>query len=98
MRGLYETRTTWTYSLSPSVSHRLTFRFPDDAILTALGSPDEFTGEQRDQFCDGLKGVLLDLRLRKVRDFDVIASEIVAHRSKFLGDKTKILPLEGVTI
>jgi len=71
---------------------------PDDAILTALGSPDEFKGEQRDKFCEGLKGVLLDLRVRKIRDFDIIASEIIAHRSKFLGDKSKVLALEDATI
>jgi len=71
---------------------------PDDAVLTALGSPDEFTGEKREKFVAGLKEVLTDLRLRKVRDFDVIASEIVAHRAKFLGDRSKVLKLEGTTI
>ncbi|KAK0105679.1 hypothetical protein ONS95_004206 [Cadophora gregata] len=72
---------------------------PDDAILTALGSPEEFKGEQRDRFCMGLRGVLMDLRVRKIRDFDVIASEIMSHRAKFLGDKSKVLAaLEGTTI
>ncbi|KAH7311928.1 hypothetical protein BKA65DRAFT_517832 [Rhexocercosporidium sp. MPI-PUGE-AT-0058] len=72
---------------------------PDDAVLTALGSPEEFKGEQRDRFCAGLRRVLLDLRLRKIRDFDVIASEIIAHRANFLGDKSKVLAaLEGTTI
>ncbi|KAH8787177.1 hypothetical protein BGZ57DRAFT_755743 [Hyaloscypha finlandica] len=70
----------------------------DDAVLTALGSPDEFTGEQREKFCEGLRQVLMDLRVRKIRDFDIIASEIVAHRSKFLRDKSKVLALEGTTI
>ncbi|KAH7390304.1 hypothetical protein BKA64DRAFT_678928 [Cadophora sp. MPI-SDFR-AT-0126] len=72
---------------------------PDDAILTALGSPEEFKGEQRDRFCTGLRGVLMGLRVRKIRDFDVIASEIIDHRAKFLGDKSKVLAaLEGTTI
>ncbi|CZS99611.1 uncharacterized protein RAG0_07941 [Rhynchosporium agropyri] len=72
---------------------------PDDAVLTALGSPEDFKGEQRDQFCIGLRAVLSDLRKQKVRDFEVIASEIIAHRQKFLGDKSKILAvLEGTTI
>ncbi|KAL2062422.1 hypothetical protein VTL71DRAFT_6688 [Oculimacula yallundae] len=71
----------------------------DDAVLTALGSPDDFKGEQRDRFCAGLRGVLLDLRVRKIRDFEVIASEIIAHRANFLGDKSKVLAtLEGTTI
>ncbi|KAG4433393.1 hypothetical protein IFR05_011129 [Cadophora sp. M221] len=72
---------------------------PDDAVLTALGSPEEFKGEQRDRFCIGLRGVLMDLRVRKIRDFDVIASEIIAHRANFLGDQSKVLAtLEGTTI
>jgi hypothetical protein len=76
----------------------LTSRCADDAVLTALGSPDEFRGEQRERFCVGLKEVLLDLRIRKIRDFNIIASEIIAHREKFLGDASKVLPLEGITI
>tara|TARA_R110002060_G_scaffold16441_5_gene22865 strand:- start:535 stop:738 length:204 start_codon:yes stop_codon:yes gene_type:complete len=67
--------------------------------LTALGSPEEFKGEQRDRFCTGLRGVLMGLRVRKIRDFEVIASEIIDHRAKFLGDKSKVLAaLEGTTI
>lgn len=77
----------------------LTCKLTDDAVLTALGSPEEFKGEQRDRFCAGLRGVLLDLRVRKIRDFDVIASEIIAHRANFLGDQSKVLAtLEGTTI
>ncbi|KAF7957817.1 hypothetical protein EAE96_003387 [Botrytis aclada] len=71
---------------------------PDDAVLTKLGSPDEFEGEQRDRFIEGLKSVLSDLRARKIKDFDDIASEIVAHRAKFLGDSSKVLSLEGTTL
>lgn len=55
-------------------------------------------GERRDEFCKGLKEVLVNLRMRKIRDFDVIAKEIVAHRANFLGDKSKVLPLEGVQL
>lgn len=78
---------------------RLTCVSTDDAVLTALGSPEEFKGDQRDRFCQGLRGVLMDLRVRKIRDFEVIASEIIAHRANFLGDKSKVLAaLEGTTI
>ncbi|KAE9365161.1 hypothetical protein N431DRAFT_430676 [Stipitochalara longipes BDJ] len=80
------------------LQHFRDIKLPDDAVLTALGSPDEFTGEQREKFCEGLRQVLMDLRVRKIRDFDIIASEIVAHRSKFLGDTSKVLALEGTTI
>ncbi|QSZ35032.1 hypothetical protein DSL72_007895 [Monilinia vaccinii-corymbosi] len=71
---------------------------PDDAILTVLGSPDEFAGEQRERFVEGLKSLLAHLRARKIKDFDEIASKIVAHRAEFLGDPSKVLSLEGTTI
>jgi len=89
-----------TFSISETSSSpvRGLYKSQHDAVLTALGSPDEFTGEQREKFCEGLRQVLMDLRVRKIRDFDIIASEIVAHRSKFLGDTSKVLALEGTTI
>jgi len=55
-------------------------------------------GEQRTLFCDGLKGVLNNLRARKIRSFDLIAQSVVEHRAKFLGDKSKVLPLEGTFV
>ena len=70
----------------------------EDAILTMLGSPDHYQGARREAFCEGLRSVLIDMRLRKVRDFDAIASEILAYRRKFLDDPSKVLPLEGITI
>jgi len=78
--------------------HLREIKLPDDAVLTALGSPEEFVGERREEFCRGLKEVLVNLRMRKIRDFDVIAKEIVAHRTSFLGDKSKVLPLEGIQL
>jgi len=55
-------------------------------------------GEQRTLFCDGLKGVLTSLRAQKIRSFDLIAHAVVEHRAKFLGDKSKVLPLEGISV
>ncbi|TAQ89189.1 hypothetical protein B7494_g2480 [Chlorociboria aeruginascens] len=83
---------------SCELQHFRNMGIPDDVVLTALGSPDEFSGEQKERFVEGLREVLTNLRRRKVKDFDAIAAEIVAHRSKFLGDKSKILVLEGTTI
>lgn len=70
----------------------------DDAILTDLGSPDEFTGDQRSKYVMGLREVLTQMRVKNTRDFETIASEITQHRARFLGDKSKILLLEGVTL
>ncbi|RKF57564.1 hypothetical protein GcC1_188012 [Golovinomyces cichoracearum] len=80
------------------LQHFKSITLPDDGIMAALGCPDEFTGDRRDKFVAGLREVLLDLRLRKINDFDTIASEIIAHRAKFLGDDSKVLALEDITI
>ena len=98
MRGLYKASAAFPLFLSFPAVFGLTYNVTDDAVLTALGSPDEFTGEQREKFCAGLRQVLMDLRVRKIRDFEIIASEIFAHRAKFLGDKSKVLALEGMPI
>ncbi|TQS37422.1 hypothetical protein Golomagni_02106 [Golovinomyces magnicellulatus] len=81
-----------------NLQHFKSIILPDDGIMAALGCPDEFTGEKREKFVAGLREVLLDLRLRKINDFDTIASEIIAHRAKFLGDDSKVLALEDITI
>ncbi|KHJ32011.1 hypothetical protein EV44_g4514 [Erysiphe necator] len=81
-----------------TLQHFKAITLPDDGIMAALGCPDEFTGESREKFVSGLREVLLGLRLRKVNDFDIIASEIIAHRARFLSDQSKILSLEGITI
>ena len=69
----------------------------DDKILVDLGakpddgaSPDKFGN---DDFGDGLREVIHDIRSRKIRDFNIVAGEITAYRAKFLGDRSKILPL-----
>lgn len=63
-----------------------------------LGKSDDYTGEQRDRFIQGLKDLLQDFRAKKTRDFDTIANGIIEFRARFLGDKSKILPLDGVTL
>lgn len=57
-----------------------------------------YTGEQKDRFIDGLKKVLQDLKTNKLKDFDSITKALVQYRNNFLGDKSKILPLNDVVI
>lgn len=63
-----------------------------------LGRSDDYTGEQKVRFINGLKELLQDFRAKQVRDFDAIAAGIIEFRARFLGDKSKVLPLEGVTL
>ncbi|KAB5560027.1 hypothetical protein GE09DRAFT_1220691 [Coniochaeta sp. 2T2.1] len=70
----------------------------DEQILVELGRADDYTGEQKDRFIQGLRELLQDFRANHVRDFDTIANGIMEFRSRFLGDKTKILPLGDVSL
>ena len=64
----------------------------DDKILVDLGAkPDD--GSSQDEFGNGLREIIHDIRSRKVKDFNIVAGEITAYRAKFLGDRFKILPL-----
>ncbi|KAF5665650.1 hypothetical protein FHETE_6572 [Fusarium heterosporum] len=68
----------------------------DDQILLQLGANCEV--EQHEEYVAGLRKLLTDFRNRKVKDFEAISKGIIEYRASFLGDKTKILPLGGVTL
>ena len=70
----------------------------DDQILLELGKADDYTGEQKNRFIQGLRELLQNFRANKIRDFETIANGIIEFRSRFLGDESKILQLEGVAI
>lgn len=70
----------------------------DSAIIAQIGSATTYTGEQRDRFIEGLKKVLQDLKTRKIKDFESITKALVQYRADFLGDKSKVLPLNDVVI
>ncbi|KAH6854859.1 hypothetical protein B0I37DRAFT_41340 [Chaetomium sp. MPI-CAGE-AT-0009] len=71
---------------------------PDDQILLELGNSDDYSGEQKSRFIQGLRELLQKFKAQKVKDFDTIARGIIEFRSQFLGDKSKVLRLEGVAI
>ncbi|KAL8923973.1 MAG: hypothetical protein Q9172_002900 [Xanthocarpia lactea] len=66
----------------------------DDMILVQMGAiPEGLSEEQRSAFVVGLRQTIQEIRVRKVKDFKIVASEIAAYRARFLGDSSKILPL-----
>ncbi|KAK4102901.1 hypothetical protein N658DRAFT_514997 [Parathielavia hyrcaniae] len=71
---------------------------PDDQILLELGNPDDYSGEQKSRFIQGLRELLQKFKAEKVKDFNTIARGIIEFRSQLLGDKSKVLRLDGVTI
>lgn len=56
-------------------------------------APEGLSPEQREAFVVGLRQIIQGIRDKKVKDFKTVASEIAAHRVRFLGDDSKILPL-----
>ncbi|KAK7743827.1 hypothetical protein SLS53_003846 [Cytospora paraplurivora] len=71
---------------------------PDNLIILELGSSDDLIGDQKKNFNNGLRELVSSFQKSKVRDFKTIAEGIVEFRRRFLGDPTRILHLEGVTI
>ncbi len=69
----------------------------DDAILVELGNSAGYNEEDKPKFVQGLRTVLQELRAKKTKDFQIIASEIAAYRARFLGDRTKVLLLDGTS-
>ncbi|GAB1311604.1 Putative zinc-finger domain-containing protein [Madurella fahalii] len=78
--------------------HFSTISAPDDQILLELGNPDDYSGEEKSRFIQGLRELLQRFKADKVKDFDTIARGIIDFRSEILKDKSKVLRLEGVTI
>lgn len=70
----------------------------DDQILLQLGAHGDFEEKRQQEYINGLRHLLTDFRNRKVKDFQTISQSIIDYRAQFLGDKSKILPLGGVTI
>lgn len=70
----------------------------DDQILLQLGAYGNYEGEQKQEYVAGLRELLTDFRNRKVKDFQTISQGIIEYRAKFHGDKSKVLPLGGVTL
>lgn len=72
--------------------HLRSIGLSDDKILVDLGAkPDD--GSSPNDFGNGLREIIHDIRSRKIRDFNIVAGEITAYRAKFLGDSSKVLPL-----
>ncbi|KAG6049750.1 hypothetical protein E4U39_005497 [Claviceps sp. Clav50 group G5] len=78
--------------------HFETIRAPDDQILLQLGAAEPYEGQQREKYISGLKQLLTDYRNQNIRDFQIISQGVLDYRARFLGDKTKILPLGHITL
>uniref|UniRef100_A0A1Y1MTT8 C3H1-type domain-containing protein n=1 Tax=Photinus pyralis TaxID=7054 RepID=A0A1Y1MTT8_PHOPY len=78
--------------------HFETMQAPDDQILLQLGAADHYDEEQKQKYIAGLRQLLTDFRARKVKDFNTISQGIVEFRARFIGDRTKILPLGSISL
>ncbi|KKY39260.1 hypothetical protein UCDDA912_g00739 [Diaporthe ampelina] len=69
-----------------------------DKIILELGSSDDLAGDQKKTFNNGLRELVASFQRSKIRDFRTIAQGIVEFRRRFLGDSSRVLHLEGVSI
>ena len=66
----------------------------DDMVLVQMGSVHEgTTPAEKDAYVAGLKQIIQEMRGRKVKDFNTVASEITSYRRRFLGDPSRFLTL-----
>lgn len=78
----------------PSIVRRLTCSLLGETLLVQLGTANPGkTSEQKQQWNDGLRGVLNDLRKRRIKDPSGIAAEITKYRREFLNDDTRVVNL-----
>ncbi|OBT65429.1 hypothetical protein VE03_06045 [Pseudogymnoascus sp. 23342-1-I1] len=70
----------------------------DELILVSLGDSSGYKEEDRTRFIKGLKEVLQDLRISKIRDFQVIAAKICLFRQSMFEDSSKVLLLDSPAI
>ncbi|ELR04898.1 hypothetical protein GMDG_00157 [Pseudogymnoascus destructans 20631-21] len=71
---------------------------PDELILVSLGDSSGYKEEDKTRFIKGLKEVLQDLRISKIRDFQVIAAKICTFRRNMFEDSSKVLLLDSPAI
>ncbi|ORY04190.1 hypothetical protein BCR34DRAFT_491769 [Clohesyomyces aquaticus] len=63
-----------------------------DKILVQLGTANPGkTPEEKQRWNDGLRLVLKELRLRNIKDPNVVAEEIAKYRRQFLHDDTRVV-------
>lgn len=51
------------------------------------------TPAEREEYVNGLRQIINDMRRDKVKDFSVVAQEIAAYRRRFLQDPSRVLAL-----
>jgi hypothetical protein len=78
----------------PSLVRRLTCTRVGETLLVQLGTANPGkTTEEKQQWNEGLRGVLNDLRKRRIKDPSGIAAEIARYRREFLSDDTRVVNL-----
>jgi hypothetical protein len=65
-----------------------------ETLLVQLGTANPGkTTEEKQQWNDGLRGVLKELRKKSIKDPNGIAAEIAKYRREFLNDDTRVVNL-----
>lgn len=80
-----------SYSLSCAQTN---FNNLGEKLLVQLGTANPGkTADEKQLWNDGLRGVLTDLRKRRIKDPSGIAAEIIKYRREFLKDDTRVVNL-----
>ena len=79
----------------------LTFHFLflgrlESQILLQLGNSERLEGKAYEAYVSGLRSLLAEFKAKQCKDFDTISQAIIDYRSRFYGDRSKVLPLGDV--
>lgn len=78
----------------PAPCTQTDFCYLGEKLLVQLGTANPGkTQEEKQQWNDGLRSVLKDLRQRNIKDPHGIAQEIAKYRRQFLNDDTRVVNL-----
>jgi hypothetical protein len=80
--------------VSPRPCTQTDFDFVGEHLLVQLGTANPGkTQNEKQQWNDGLRNVLKELRQKNIKDPNGIAREIANYRRKFLNDDTRVVNL-----
>jgi hypothetical protein len=85
---------SYTHVCPPLPCTQTDFFLLGEKLLVQLGTANPGkTQEEKQQWNDGLRSVLKDLRQKNIKDPNGIAREIAKYRRQFLNDDTRVVNL-----
>lgn len=70
----------------------------ESQTLLQLGNSERLEGKAYEAYVSGLRSLLAEFKAKQCKDFDTISQAIIDYRSRFYGDRSRVLPLGDVSL